>query len=107
MPDTADTPARPPIAYFPEIRTLGDAPRLHGRTRGDKPAFLFEGRTTTYAQFDRQTSQVANGLLAEGVQELEDAPWVLLAPATFLALLLIAFTLLGDALRARLMVRAA
>ncbi len=47
------------------------------------------------------------GLLAEGVQELEDAPWVLLAPATFLALLLIAFTLLGDALRARLMVRAA
>lgn len=47
------------------------------------------------------------GLLSEGVQELEDAPWVLLAPATFLALLLIAFTLLGDALRARLAVRSA
>lgn len=47
------------------------------------------------------------GLLAEGVQELEDAPWVLLAPATFLSLLLVAFTLLGDALRARLMVRSA
>ena len=31
----------------------------------------------------------------------------LLAPAGFLSLLLIAFTLLGDALRARLMVRAA
>lgn len=42
------------------------------------------------------------GLLAEGVQELEDAPWVLLAPGGFLAALLIAFTLLGDALRARL-----
>ena len=68
MPETADTPARPPIAYFPEIRTLGDAARFHGRTRGDKPAFLFEGRATTYAQFDRQTAQVANGLLAEGVR---------------------------------------
>lgn len=45
------------------------------------------------------------GLLSEGVQELDDAPWVLLAPATFLATLLIAFTLLGDALRARLEVR--
>ena len=21
---------KPPIAYFPEIRTLGDAPRFHG-----------------------------------------------------------------------------
>lgn len=42
------------------------------------------------------------GLLAEGVLEIEDAPWVLLAPAGFLATLLIAFTLLGDALRARL-----
>jgi oligopeptide transport system permease protein len=46
-------------------------------------------------------------LLAEGVQEIEDAPWVLIAPATFLGLLLMAFTLLGDALRARLDLRAA
>lgn len=47
------------------------------------------------------------GLLAEGVLELEDAPWVLLAPAGFLSMLLVAFTLLGDALRARQMVRTA
>lgn len=45
------------------------------------------------------------GLLAEGVQELADAPWVLVAPALYLALLLIAFTVLGDALRARLHLR--
>ncbi len=56
-----------PIAFFPEIRTLGDAPRFHGRTRGEATAFFFEGRRTSYAQFDRHTAQVANGLAAEGV----------------------------------------
>ncbi|MBL8772103.1 MAG: fatty acid--CoA ligase [Phenylobacterium sp.] len=65
MSDALDAP---PIAYFPEIRTLADAPRFHGRTRGAAPAFHFEGETLTYAQFDRRTSQVANGLLAEGVR---------------------------------------
>jgi len=69
MSDVAELGSGPPIAYFPEIRSLGDAPRLHGRTRGDKPALFFEGRTTTYAQLDRQTAQVANGLLAEGVRQ--------------------------------------
>jgi oligopeptide transport system permease protein len=39
------------------------------------------------------------GLLYEGVQELLDAPWVLLAPALTLVLTLLAFTRLGDALR--------
>jgi long-chain acyl-CoA synthetase len=69
MSETLDrASAGPPIAYFPEIRTLGDAPRVHGRTRGDAPAFLFEGETTTYAEFDRRTAQVANGLLAEGLK---------------------------------------
>jgi long-chain acyl-CoA synthetase len=67
MAGTADVGERPPIAYFPEIRTLGDAPRFHGQMRGDKTAFLFEGRTTTYAEFDKHTAQVANGLAAEGV----------------------------------------
>jgi long-chain acyl-CoA synthetase len=55
------------VTYHPQIRTLGDAPRLHGRTRGGSPAFHFEGETVTYAEFDRRTAQVANGLLAEGV----------------------------------------
>ncbi|MDZ4811050.1 MAG: ABC transporter permease [Pseudomonadota bacterium] len=38
-------------------------------------------------------------LLAEGAQEIEDAPWVLIAPALFMVSLLIALTVLGDALR--------
>lgn len=65
-PDESVT--KSPIAYFPEIRTLGDAPRFHGKKRPDEHAFLFEGRTTTYAEFDRHTAQVANGLLAEGLK---------------------------------------
>ena len=38
-------------------------------------------------------------LVAEGAGELEAAPWILLAPGIFLALLLIALNVLGDGLR--------
>jgi len=41
-------------------------------------------------------------LLSEGVQDLQWAPWTLLGPAVALALILIGFGLLGDALRSRL-----
>lgn len=41
------------------------------------------------------------GLLAEGVHEMLDAPWVLLAPAAMLVMTLLAATLLSDALRDR------
>jgi oligopeptide transport system permease protein len=44
-------------------------------------------------------------LLAEGVQELDSAPWVLLFPAGFLVATLAAFQFLGDALRDWLDVR--
>jgi acyl-CoA synthetase (AMP-forming)/AMP-acid ligase II len=50
------------------VRSLGDVAREQARLRGDAPAFVFEGRTTTYAAFDRQTNQVANGLTALGVR---------------------------------------
>lgn len=43
-------------------------------------------------------------LLAEGIQDLQWAPWTLLAPAFALALILAGFGLLGDGLRARLAV---
>ena len=46
-------------------------------------------------------------LLAEGVQELDSAPWTLLFPATFLVITLAAFQFLGDALRDWLDVRGA
>ena len=51
-----------------EIRTLGDISRVHARQRGDKPAIAFEGRTTTFAELDRRTSQVAQALIASGLQ---------------------------------------
>jgi acyl-CoA synthetase (AMP-forming)/AMP-acid ligase II len=49
-------------------RSLGDVSREQARQRPDAPAFVFEGRTTTYGQFDRHASQVANGLLALGLK---------------------------------------
>ncbi len=49
-------------------RSLGDIARIHGRERGEAVAFTFEGRTTTYAQFDRHTNQAANGLIALGIR---------------------------------------
>ena len=41
-------------------------------------------------------------LINEGAQEMESAPWMLVVPATLLTFLLVAFNLLGEALRARL-----
>jgi oligopeptide transport system permease protein len=41
------------------------------------------------------------GLLAEGVQEMLDAPWVLVAPAAMLVATLLAATVASDALRDR------
>lgn len=50
-----------------KIRNLGDAVRYHAERTPDKVATIFEDRTFTYADFDRLTSQVANGLIALGV----------------------------------------
>ena len=52
---------------FAQMRSFADVSRLQAAQRPDKPAFLFEGRTTTFAAFDRHASQVANGLIAFGV----------------------------------------
>lgn len=48
-------------------QSLGDVVRRQGRERPNATAFTFEGRTTTYGDFDRHTNQVANGLIAAGV----------------------------------------
>jgi len=53
---------------FDAMPTLGDVPRHHGRTRGERIAQSFEGRLTTYAELDRRTNLVANGLIAAGVK---------------------------------------
>ena len=50
-------------------KTIADIPRTFAKTQPDKVAFAFEGRTTTFAQFDRNTNRVANALLAAGVKK--------------------------------------
>ncbi|QUD90509.1 fatty acid--CoA ligase [Phenylobacterium montanum] len=50
-----------------ELGSLGDVVRAQARARGEAVAFSFEGRNTSFAEFDRHTNQVANGLTALGV----------------------------------------
>ena len=49
------------------IATLDDIAPLHAAERGDMIALIFEGRSTTFADFDRHVTQVANGLAANGI----------------------------------------
>jgi acyl-CoA synthetase (AMP-forming)/AMP-acid ligase II len=56
------------MADADEPRTLGDIARIQARARGDSIALTFEGREVSYADFDRHTNQVANGLIALGVK---------------------------------------
>ncbi len=53
--------------YLEQMDSMADIPRLHGRARPQMTALIFEGRTTTFAEFDRRTNQVAQGLIAEGL----------------------------------------
>jgi len=53
---------------FDRMPTLGDVARYHAEARPDAVALSFEGRDTTFADFDRKTSQVANALLAAGLK---------------------------------------
>ena len=51
-----------------QMPTLADIPRYHGRERPNAVALTFEGRITTFGEFDRHTSQVANAQIAIGVR---------------------------------------
>jgi len=48
--------------------TLAEMVRLQAAIRGNEIAFQFEGRNTTFAEFDRNTNRVANALKAQGVR---------------------------------------
>jgi long-chain acyl-CoA synthetase len=50
------------------IPTLGDIPRRHAQDRPDHVALSFEGRNTTFGEFQIRTSRVANALLGLGVR---------------------------------------
>ena len=52
---------------FNAIPTLAEAPRFHARERPNAVALTFEGRETTYAQFDAASNRAAQALLAEGL----------------------------------------
>ncbi|MFN3523523.1 MAG: long-chain-fatty-acid--CoA ligase [Phenylobacterium sp.] len=50
------------------IECLADLVRRHGAERPNAEAMWFEGRSTSYAELDRLSSQCANALIAAGVQ---------------------------------------
>lgn len=50
-------------------KTISDIPITHAEERPDAVAFSFEGRNTTFEEFNRHTNQVANALLAAGVKK--------------------------------------
>ncbi|MBC7667262.1 MAG: fatty acid--CoA ligase [Gemmatimonadaceae bacterium] len=56
-----------PAVDFDRMTTLGDVARYHRDVRPEATALVFEGRSTSFADFDRHTDQVANALLAEGL----------------------------------------
>ena len=49
------------------IKTVADVVRTHARERPDAPALEVDGRTVTFAELDRRSSQVAQALRASGV----------------------------------------
>ena len=51
---------------FDGLATLADISRQQARTRGSCVAMIFQDRTTTFAELDRNASRVANGLIASG-----------------------------------------
>lgn len=54
---------------FRQMPTVGDIARHHGKERPTAIALRFEGRDTSYGAFDRHTNQVANALIASGIQK--------------------------------------
>src|SRR3954451_11732584 len=53
------------------LANLADMVRERARSRGDAIAFEFEGRATSFAEFDVKTNKVANALIAMGVNKGE------------------------------------
>jgi len=51
-----------------DIKTVGDITRHHAKTWPARVAIHYEGQSTTYAELDRRTNQVANGLIALGMR---------------------------------------
>ena len=54
---------------FEAMRTLADVPRYHAQRRPTATALVFEGRETSFAEFNRRSNQTAQALLAEGLKK--------------------------------------
>lgn len=54
-------------ATYEDLRIMADLPRFYGRETPDQIASIYQDRKTTYAQLDQYASQVANGLITDGV----------------------------------------
>jgi fatty-acyl-CoA synthase len=59
------------MSEIQEPNTLADVVRAQAVARGDELLFEFEGRQTSFAEFDAHTNQVANALVASGVKPHE------------------------------------
>jgi len=55
------------VIDFDQMPTLGDIARYHARERPDAVALSFEGRDTSFGEFDRHSDRVAAALIAAGV----------------------------------------
>ena len=53
------------------LANLADMVRERAASRGNATAYEFEGRVTSFAEFDVKTNKVANALLAMGVKKGE------------------------------------
>ena len=65
-----------PMAHLDQMPTLGDIARYYARARPAAVAMTFEGRETTFAEFDHHSNQVAHALAAEGVKKGERVAYV-------------------------------
>src|SRR5665213_623126 len=54
-----------------QLANLADMVRARAKARGDATAYEFEGRRTSFAEFDRLTNRVANALIALGIKPRE------------------------------------
>src|SRR3954451_8358613 len=54
-----------------ELANLAEMVRARAKSRGDAVAYEFEGRQTSFADFDILTNRVANALIAQGIKPSE------------------------------------
>ncbi|MBT4520351.1 MAG: fatty acid--CoA ligase [Halieaceae bacterium] len=59
-----------------DLELLSDITRFHAARTPDNIALSFEDRETTFSGLDRHASQVANGLILEGIPKQKNVAWL-------------------------------